>query len=207
MEILSLEDLRNKSFADLANPKIVRFRYVATLDTHVCDYCKDRHGMIIDANSSEYYDFMPPNHNFCRCFWETITSDAPNIPEPDWSNPSDSLISDFAPFLLLLPFFNEQKKNQIIDIQPEYLKIPEVSNNVEDIVKINKFVLLNFLDKNGRSLFDTKVLKGDSLDLSSWEEQLMKKASYYVIDNDVEIPNDLEFEIKQKYGLKLKEMV
>lgn len=207
MEILSLEDLRNKSFADLANPRIIRFRYVATLDNHVCAYCEDRHGMIIDANSSEYYDFMPPVHPACRCFWQPLTSDEANIPESNWINPSDSLISDFAPFLLLLPFFNEQKKDQIVDIQPEYLKIPELSNNVEDIVKIDKFILLNFLDKNGKSLFDTKVLKGDSLDLSSWEEQLMKKASYYVIGNDVEIPNDLEFEIKQKYGLKLKEMI
>lgn len=202
MEVLSLEELRNKTLADLSNPKIVRFRYIATLDEHVCDYCRSRDGMVIDANSSEYYDFMPPNHPRCRCFWQSITSDEANIPESDWKNPSDSLISDYAPFLLIIPFLIEHKKDQILDIQPYDLEIPEVSNNVEDIIKINKFILLSFLDKEGNTLFDTKVLIGGFLDLSNREQELIKNASTYTIDNDVEISNDLKYELIYKYGLK-----
>ncbi len=201
MEILSLEELKNKTLADLLNPKIVRFRYVATLDTHVCDYCKSRHGMIIDANSPEYDSYMPPNHPNCRCFWQFITSVEANIPDVDWVDPSESLISDFAPFLFIIPF-KGKKKDQVLDIISEESEMSQIDFKKEDVIEIPKYILISFYDSAGRFLFDTKVEIGYSLDLSPGENETIKKASYYEVDNDVEIPDDLESEIKYKYGIE-----
>ncbi len=218
MKILSLERLKNIKLADLIFPKIVRFKYSAILDDKVCDYCRNRDGLIINSTDPEYNLYMPPAHPRCRCHWVNIPSDAPFIPERNWIKPSDSLITRFAPFLFLVPF--KGKKEEPIDMIPEEVEIPEpkirieqisVINNIENTKEkvkdylVNNIILIIFIGARGETVLEKEFEIDDSLDFTIREEKLIKeKAKNYIMDNTFETAYVWEYDIKKKFKLKNK---
>lgn len=48
------------------------FRYSTKLDPQVCPYCAALEGMIVNRASSEYFQFLPPQHFRCRCIWSAL---------------------------------------------------------------------------------------------------------------------------------------
>lgn len=61
----------------------------AVLDTHECDFCRGRDGMVIDVSNPDLAEYAPGNvHENCRCFWVYLTND--ELPEDikEWRTPS-----------------------------------------------------------------------------------------------------------------------
>lgn len=125
----------------LQDVTIERFEWVATLDERVCLLCSSLDGKIIDANDPEYLLYQPSLHAHCRCFWRSITSDSPNIPDANWVEPSSDLVNKFAPLLLLLPDKNNKVNNVgILDISPFVPESPEMIFNPNDVIDIEEYI-------------------------------------------------------------------
>ncbi len=76
----------------------------------------------------------------CRCYWQSITSDSPNIPDVNWVEPDRGLISRFAPFLLLLPDKSKKKVDAILEIAPFAPEAPEMIFNPNDVLDIEAYI-------------------------------------------------------------------
>lgn len=217
MKFLSLEKLKNLKLSDMITPRIVRFRWISRDDPKTCDYCRSRNNMIIESTDPEYELYMPPVHPFCRCVWQSLTSDAEIIPERSWVNPSESMITKFAPFLFLIPFIG--RREEPIEIIPEEIEIPEPKINPEEILSIqnnieitkekvkdylvNNIILLVFVGKRGETILEVEFEVDDSMDFTIREEKLIReKAVSYIMDNSFEAADDWEYDLKRKYKLK-----
>jgi len=75
-----------------AGVKLAQFS--AILDDRVCPLCEALDGMIIELDNPDYDRFTPPIHYHCRCVWVYIRPDESPQPQPDWSTPSGSLVSE-----------------------------------------------------------------------------------------------------------------
>lgn len=53
--------------------RIDRFQYSAIMDDRTCAYCEALDGLVIKVNDGDYYNYMPPQHIFCRCLDDTHT--------------------------------------------------------------------------------------------------------------------------------------
>ncbi len=219
MQILSLEKLKNITMSDLFSPKIVRFVWSAILDDHVCELCRSLDGKVMDANSPEYSIYKSPIHPRCRCTQIPITSDAEIIPYPNFEKPKDSWIVRYAPFWFLIPF--KGKKEQPMEITPFEPKIPEpifdenailvIQNNME-ITKqktidslIDNIILIIFIGKRGETVTEIEFNEGSFLVFTHREEKLIKeKAVSYIMDNSFDTADEIESEIKKKFGLMNK---
>ena len=107
---------------------------------HNCELCSSLDGKVIDANDPEYLLYQPSLHPHCRCYWQSITSDSPNIPDVNWVEPDRGLISRFAPFLLLLPDKSKKKVDSILEIAPFAPEAPELFFDVNDVLDIEKYL-------------------------------------------------------------------
>jgi len=109
---------------------------------HNCELCKSLDGKVIDSNSSEYSAYQPPIHPKCRCSWISVSSDASNIPEPDFEKPDDDWIKKYAPFWFVIPEEEKKKKkDEIIHIELPYIpEAPELVFNSNDILSIEEFI-------------------------------------------------------------------
>jgi len=219
VKMLSLDRLKNMKLVDIISPRIVRFKWVAKDDPKTCVYCASRSGMVVEATDPEYTIYMPPAHPHCRCLWQSLTSDEEFIPERSWIKPTESMITRYAPFLLLVPFL-KGKKEEIIDIIPFLPEVPEPKFNPEEILVINnientkekvKDSLVNniievvFIGKKGETVLDKEFEIDSSFDLTIREEKLVKeKAVAYIMDTNFEAFSIWEDEIKKKYYLKNK---
>ncbi len=218
MKLLSLEKLKNMKLSDMITTHIVRFRWIAKDDPKTCDYCRSRHGMIIESTDPEYEIYMPPAHPHCRCVWKNITSDEEVIPERSWSKPSESMITRFAPFLFLIPFLG--KKEEPIEVIPEEIEIPEPKVNPEQILVINNIentkekvkdylgnniILLVFIGKRGETILEKEFSIDDSVDFTKREISLVKdKAKSYIMDNTFPNSDEYEYDLKRMFNLKNK---
>ena len=217
-KMLSLERLKNIKLTDLIKPRIVRFVWSAILDDKVCDLCRSLDGKVMDANSQEYTIYKSPIHPRCRCTQIPITSDAENIPAPNFKKPKEDWIIRYAPFWFLIPF--KGKKEEIIDVLPYIPEVPEPKFNSEEILVINnientkekvKDSLVNniieiiFIGKKGETVFSKEFEIDNSFYLTIREEKLVKeKAIAYIMSTNFESADEWEYEIKNKYNLKNK---
>lgn len=55
--------------------KIYGFQYTAVMDKRTTNLCRSLSGRVVDAKSSDFYTFSPPNHVRCRSFWVEILKD------------------------------------------------------------------------------------------------------------------------------------
>lgn len=53
--------------------EVMRVRYSAILDRHVCDYCRELDGLVTSVDSGVYRRYDTPAHYMCRCVWLPIT--------------------------------------------------------------------------------------------------------------------------------------
>lgn len=107
MQILSVQQIEKALAEELVTQvgvvKVVRHIWSAILDNRVCPYCRDRDGLVMSTDNSDYYTFMPPAHSSCRCLWISVVDTDPNIPDVTWKKPAHSLVKEFAPKLVGLP--------------------------------------------------------------------------------------------------------
>ena len=216
--MFSLKKLKTLKLADILQPKIVRFVWSAILDEKVCALCRSLDGKIMDSESSEYSIYKSPVHPNCRCTQIPITSDAENIPEPNFEKPKDSWIIRYAPFWFLIPF--KGKKKEPIDILPFAPESPDIKFNPEEILVINNIentkelvkdalvdniIEIVFIGKKGETVLDKEFNIDDSMNFTSREIKLIKnRAVAYIMDNSFATADEWESEIKKKYKLKNK---
>ena len=227
MKILSLEKLRDMKLSDIITSKIVRFIWVAKDDPVTCELCRSLSGQIIDANDNMYGIYQPPVHIHCRCIWKPLLSDAKSIPEPNFVQPSNDLITKFGFLWFLIPFKGKKKGPlEISPFNPESLnpkfepsEVWNIQKNIEeqmqnniDITKekvkdnlVNNIISVIFIGKKGQTVLDKEFEIDSSFDLTIREDKLVKeKAVAYIMNPDFESSNVWELEIKKKYKLKNK---
>ena len=208
MKILSLNRLKNLSFDDIANTKIVRFIW-RTREPNICPLCESLDGKIMDSNDQNFMLYQPPLHPRCKCSWGSITSDAGIIPNADWKTPKQDWLKRYAPFLLLIPFIGKKEepveiifnRDDILDI--EWLNIENTRQQIKDMEKDMEqrvFWIIIFLGSRGETVIEKEVEDAVEVNFTNSEEKLIKdRATQYLISDG----NDLvEGQIKKMFGIK-----
>ena len=210
MNILSLKILKNLSFDDIINPKIVRFIW-RTREPNICPLCESLDGKIMDAKDPNFMLYQPPLHPRCKCHWGNIMSDAEVIPNTNWEKPKDDWIKKYAPFLFILPFLKKKEepveiifnRDDILDI--EWLNIENSRQKIIDMEKDMEqrvFWIIIFLGSRGETVIEKEVEDAVEVNFTNSEEKLIKdRATQYLISdgNDL-VENQIEslFNIKKR---------
>ena len=192
VNILSLKILRNLSFDDITNSKIVRFVW-RTREPNICPLCESLDGKIMDAQDSNFMLYQPPLHPRCKCSWGNITSDADTIPNADWKTPKQDWLKRYAPFLLLIPFIGKKEKpveitfnrDDILDI--EWLNIENSRQKIIDMEKDMEqrvFWIIIFLGSRGETVIEKEVEDAVEVNFTNREIKLIKEhATQYLISS------------------------
>jgi hypothetical protein len=98
MIITTFNDGRNDVFK-MNSGLVVGYKYNNSLENimrgTVCPYCQQLHGLKVEFDSPLFYEYMPPQHFRCSCFWEAITDSGDFSPSPIPDIPVYDTISDF----------------------------------------------------------------------------------------------------------------
>lgn len=78
--IVPLNEGRDQTFTYYED-KIYAMQYSAIIDSVTSPICNSLNGVIVDYGSRDYYNFSPPNHNWCRSIWVAILKDEDNLPD------------------------------------------------------------------------------------------------------------------------------
>lgn len=210
MKILSLNRLKNLSFDDIANTKIVRFIW-RTREPNICPLCESLDGKIMDAKDPNFMLYQPPLHPRCKCHWGNIMSDAEVIPNTNWEKPKDDWIKKYAPFLFILPFLKKKEepveiifnRDDILDI--EWLNIENSRQKIIDMEKDMEqrvFWIIIFLGSRGETVIEKEVEDAVEVNFTNSEEKLIKDRAiqYLISDGNDLVENQIEslFNIKKR---------
>ena len=207
MEILSLDRLKNLSFDDITNNKIVRFIW-RTREPNICPLCESLDGKVMNSTDPDFMNYQPPLHPRCKCHWGNILSDAEKIPNVNWETPRQEWIKKYAPFLLILPFIGKKEepveiafnKDAILNI--EWLNIENTRQQIEDMEKVmvGEIFVVFFLGSKGETVLTKEAEQDIELDFTNREIELIKEhATQYLISSGNEI---VENQIESLFNIK-----
>ena len=206
MKMLSLDRLKNLSFDDVINPKIVRFIW-KTKEPNICPLCESLDGKVMNSNDPDFMNYQPPLHPRCKCHWGNITSDAEIVPNVNWEKPKEDWIKKYAPFLLVIPFIGKKEpveitfnKDDILDI--EWLNIENTRQQMKDMEQgmVKELYIVFFLGSKGQTVLMKEVEQDIEIDFTNREIELIKEhATQYLISSDNPI---VENQIESLFNIK-----